>query len=300
MTASAFPPAPLAAFDGDRRRAVLITGASSGFGEATARRFAAEGWAVAATMRDPGRAPDFSGFDHVAVLALDVTDPASIASAIAATIDRFGAIDVVVNNAGYGLFGVFEATPEAAIRAQFEVNVFGVMAVTRAVLPHFRARRAGVFVNISSGAGAFTLPAISLYAASKFALEGFSEALDYEVADLGIGVKIVEPGGVTSTKFGARSAAEAGGLGAVPADYGPFTAHTAEVFAKLRASRGLATEAEVANVILQAATDGTRQMRYVATEDIKPLIALRREASEAEYRAHMLATFGRPGGRRGG
>lgn len=285
-------PIPLATFDGDRRRTVLITGASSGFGEATARRFAAAGWNVAATMRDPARSPDFSGLDSIVVPALDVTDAASIEAAVAATVARFGAIDVVVNNAGYGLFGVFEATPDDAIRAQFEVNLFGVMAVTRAVLPHFRARRAGVFVNISSGAGAFTLPAISLYSASKFALEGFSEALDYEVAGLGIAVKIVEPGGVTSTKFGERSAAEAGGLGDLPADYAPFAAHIAEVFAKLRASRGRATQEEVAEVILTAATDGTRQMRYIATDDIKPLIAKRREASEAEYRAHMLATFG--------
>lgn len=285
-------PTPLAPLDGERRRTVLITGASSGFGEATARRFAAAGWNVAATMRDIARSPDFAGLDNVAVLPLDVTDPASIEAAVSAAIARFGALDVVVNNAGYGLFGVFEATPDDAIRAQFEVNLFGVMAVTRAVLPHFRARRAGVFVNISSGAGAFTLPAISLYAASKFALEGFSEALDYEVSGLGIAVKIVEPGGVTSTKFGERSAAEAGGLGDLPADYAPFAAHIAEVFAMLRASRGLATQEEVAEVILTAATDGTRQMRYVATEDIKPLIAKRREASEADYRAHMLAMFG--------
>jgi NAD(P)-dependent dehydrogenase (short-subunit alcohol dehydrogenase family) len=271
---------------------VLITGASSGFGETTARRFAAAGWNVTATMRDPARSPDFSGLDSIVVLALDVTDAASIEAAVAATVARFGAIDVVVNNAGYGLFGVFEATPDDAIRAQFEVNLFGVMAVTRAVLPHFRARRAGVFVNISSGAGVFTLPAISLYAASKFALEGFSEALDYEVAGLGIAVKIVESGGVTSTKFGERSAAEAGGLGDLPADYAPFAAHIAEVFAKLRASRGRATQEEVAEVILTAATDGTRQMRYIATDDIKPLVAKRRETSEAEYRAHMLATFG--------
>lgn len=286
------PVAPLTAVDGARRRTVLITGCSSGFGAATARLFAARGWNVAATMRNLEAAPDFAGLDTLVTLPLDVTDPASIAAAVAATIDRFGALDVVVNNAGYGLFGVFEATPEDAVRAQFEVNVFGAMAVTRAVLPHFRARRAGVFVNISSGAGVFTLPAISLYAASKFALEGFSEALDYEVAGLGIAVKIVEPGGVTSTRFGERSVAEAGGLGELPADYAPFAAHTAEVFARLRASRGLATQEEVAEVIHAAATDGTRQMRYVATEDIKPLVALRREASEAEYRAHMLATFG--------
>lgn len=284
--------APLGPFDGDRRRVVLVTGASSGFGAATVRRFAAAGWAVAATMRRPEAAPDFAAFEHVVVLPLDVTDAASVAATVAATVARFGGLDVVVNNAGFGLFGVFEATPEDKLREQFEVNVFGVMAVTRAVLPHFRARRAGVVVNISSGAGVFTLPAISLYAASKFALEGFSEALDYEVAGLGIRVKLVEPGGVTSTKFGERSAAEAGGLAAPPEDYRPFAARTEATFAALRAARGRATQEEVADVIFAAATDGTRQLRYVATEDIKPLVAKRRETSEADYRAHMLATFG--------
>jgi NAD(P)-dependent dehydrogenase (short-subunit alcohol dehydrogenase family) len=181
---------------------------------------------------------------------------------------------------------VFESTPRDKVLEQFEVNVFGVMDVTRALLPHFRANRSGVIVNVSSGAGVFTLPLISLYCASKFALEGFSEALAYELADLGIAVRIVEPGGVTSTDFGKRSGAEAA-VTPPPADYAPFFAATLEVFAGLRASRANATSEEVAEVIYIAATDGTDRIRYVATEDIKPLVAARRETSEAEYIAFM-------------
>ena len=147
---------------------------------------------------------------------------------------RFGRIDVLVNNAGFGLFGVFEAAPRDKIREQFEVNVFGVMDVTRALLPHFRAKRSGVIVNVSSGAGVFTLPMISLYCASKFALEGFSESLSYELARLGIAVKIVEPGGVTNTGFGERSGRTAGSRPSP--DYQPFLRATNAVFAGLRAA----------------------------------------------------------------
>ena len=265
---------------------VLITGCSTGFGEATARLFAARGWNVAATMRDPAAGAGLAALDNVLVTRLDVQDPASIEAAVAETIARFGRIDVLVNNAGFGLFGVFEATARAKIQEQFDVNVFGVMDVTRAVLPHFRANRAGVLVNISSGAGVFGLPMISLYNASKFALEGFSESLSYELTGLGITVKIVEPGGVTSTGFGPRSGAEAT-QAQPPADYGPFIGGALAVFDGLRASRANATSEEVAEVIFTAATDGTDQLRYVATDDIKPLVAARRETSEAAYMAFM-------------
>ncbi|MBP2297001.1 SDR family oxidoreductase [Azospirillum rugosum] len=267
---------------------VLITGCSTGFGEATARLFAARGWNVVATMRRPEAGADLAALDNVLVTRLDVQDPASIDAAVAAAVERFGRVDVLVNNAGFGLFGVFESTPRAKVQEQFDVNVFGVMDVTRALLPHFRANRSGVIVNVSSGAGVFALPMISLYCASKFALEGFSESLSYELADLGIAVKIVEPGGVTSTSFGQRSGLEAS-QGAVPPDYEPFVAAANEVFAGLRASRADATSEEVAEVIFTAATDGTDRLRYVATEDIKPLVAARRETSEADYLAFMRA-----------
>jgi len=272
------------------KKTVLITGTSSGFGKAAVRHFFREGWNVVATMRRPGEERELSRLPGVLVERLDVQDRATIASAIEAGIARFGRIDALINNAGFGLFGLFEATPPEKIAEQFEVNVFGVMDVTRAILPHFRQNRGGLILNISSGAGVFTLPMLSLYCASKFALEGFSEALSYELASQGIIVKIIEPGGVVSTNFGQRSGEESAQNGAV-ADYDPFVAQTLAVFAGLRAAR-LATEEGVAQVIYDAATDGTSRLRYVATDDIKPLVSARRETSEQDYIAFMRARFG--------
>jgi NAD(P)-dependent dehydrogenase (short-subunit alcohol dehydrogenase family) len=265
-------------------KTVLITGCSSGFGEAAACLFADNGWNVVATMRTPVEA--YAEYPNVIVTKLDVQDRESIKSAVSEGISRFGQIDVVVNNAGFGLFGVFEGTSREKIQEQFDVNVFGMMDVIRETLPHFRANRSGLFINVSSGAGVFGLPMISLYNASKFAIEGFSESLSYELASLGIGVKIVEPGGVLETKFGQRSGQEFSSS-ATPADYEPFITGAAAVFDGLRQSRGLATSEDVAKVIFEAATDGTNQLRYVATDDIKPLIEKRRGSSEAEYMAFM-------------
>lgn len=276
---------------GPMTKTVLITGASTGLGKAAALRFQREGWNVIATMRNP-EAPgvaELGALPNVLIARLDVQDLASIERAVAAGLARFGRIDVLINNAGFGLFGVFEGTPRAKLQEQFDVNVFGVMDVTRALLPHFRERRAGVIINVSSGAGVFTLPMISAYSASKFALEGFSESLSYELLPLGIVVKIVEPGGVVSTNFGARSGAEAAGTDPHP-DYAPFVAHTQEIFAGLRGAR-LGTEEGVAEVMFTAATDGTEQLRYVATEDILPLVRARRETSEADYSSFMRSRF---------
>jgi NAD(P)-dependent dehydrogenase (short-subunit alcohol dehydrogenase family) len=268
---------------------VLITGASSGFGLSSAQLFAARGWNVVATMRDPAAGAALAG-PGVLVERLDVQDRASITAAIDAGIARFGAIDAVINNAGFGLFGVFESTPRAKIQEQFDVNVFGAMDVTRAILPHFRARRAGTIVNVSSGAGVFGLPMISLYNASKFALEGFSESLSYELRALGIAVRIVEPGGVLETGFGRRSAQEATSGDAPPDAYAGFMAHSLKVFEGLRATR-VSTSQQVAEVIFQATTDTGPRLRYVATQDILPLVTARRETSEERYMALMRAQF---------
>jgi NAD(P)-dependent dehydrogenase (short-subunit alcohol dehydrogenase family) len=268
---------------------VLITGTSSGFGKTCAKYFAARGWNVVASMRRPQGDDELRHVPEVLVTALDVTEPATISKSIEMGIARFGRIDAVVNNAGFGLFGVFEATPAEKIREQFEVNVFGVMNVIREVLPHFRKNKRGLILNVSSGAGVFALPMISLYCASKFALEGFSESLSYELASQNIIVKIIEPGGVLSTNFGKRSGAEAARNTRI-ADYESFTAATNEVFAGLRAKR-VATEEDVAKVVFEAATDGTERLRYVATPDIQPLVKARRETSEDQYIAHMRAQF---------
>ncbi|GFZ89656.1 SDR family oxidoreductase [Dyella caseinilytica] len=270
-------------------KTMLITGASTGFGLHTAQLFSDRGWNVVATMRTPAAGAELAKRANVLVTRLDVQDRDSIDEAIAAGIERFGGIDVLVNNAGFGLFGIFEATSREKIQEQFDVNVFGVMDVTRAILPHFRQKQAGVIVNVSSGAGVFGLPMISLYNASKFALEGFSESLSYELSSQGIVVKIVEPGGVVSTEFGTRSAAEAG-QSTAPEDYASFVAGALKVFEGLRTAR-LATSEDVAQVILNAATDGSDRLRYVATQDIEPLVKARRETSEDAYIAMMRSTF---------
>jgi NAD(P)-dependent dehydrogenase (short-subunit alcohol dehydrogenase family) len=219
-----------------------------------------------------------------------VQDCGSIAAAIGEGIARFGRIDALVNNAGFGLFGLFEATPPEKIAEQFGVNVFGVMNVTRAILPHFRQNRGGLILNIGSGAGVYALPMLSLYCASKFALEGFTESVAYELASQNVMVKMIEPGGVLGTNFGRRSGAESANNAVLP-DYDAFVAHASAVFDSLGAER-LATEDDVAQVVYEAAADGTSRLRYVATEDIKPLVKSRRETSEDEYMAFMRARFG--------
>jgi NAD(P)-dependent dehydrogenase (short-subunit alcohol dehydrogenase family) len=271
------------------RKTVLITGCSSGFGMVTAKLFSERGWNVAATMRRIDDGQELAALDNTLVARLDVEDAASIDQAIAATIDRFGGIDTVVNNAGFGLFGLFEAISEEKIVEQFQVNVFGVMRVTRAILPHFRARGRGTIVNISSGAGVFTIPMLSLYCASKFALEGFSEGISYELASQGIAVKIVEPGGVLGTNFGKRSGTEAGQNASLQG-YDAFVAGTGEIFEALRAA-ATASAADVAKVIFEAATDDTDRLRYVATDDIAPIIEARRQTSEPDYIAFMRSHF---------
>jgi NAD(P)-dependent dehydrogenase (short-subunit alcohol dehydrogenase family) len=183
---------------------IVITGASSGIGKATATYFAAQGWKVAATMRRPENQAEDGQIDGISRYALDVTDEASIRRATHQILSDFGQVDVVLNNAGYGLIGSFEATTPAQIERQFATNVFGLMSVTWAFLPHFRAKRAGLFMNVSSIGGRVTFPLLSLYHSTKWAVEGFSESLAYELREFGIQVKLIEPGAV-DTDFSGRS-----------------------------------------------------------------------------------------------
>ena len=185
-------------------RTVLITGCSSGIGRATATLFQAKGWNVAATMRNPDAAAELAGLDNVQVARLDVTDSKSIEAAVAGAIERFGGIDVLVNNAGYGAYGALEVTPRERIMRQLETNVVGVMETIKAVTPHFRSRKGGTIVNVSSVGGRTGGPLGSLYHASKFAVEGLSEALCFEMAAIGVRVKLVEPG-LVATDFNGRS-----------------------------------------------------------------------------------------------
>ena len=152
------------------KKTVLITGSSTGFGHATARLFADKGWNVVATMRNVSAAGDLARRDNVLVSRLDVTDPASIDAAIKTSIERFGKLDAVINNAGYGQYGIFETIPQKSIQSNFDVNLFGVMNVIRAIVPVFRKQQDGLILNVSSVGGLIGLPSVSIYLSTKFAL----------------------------------------------------------------------------------------------------------------------------------
>lgn len=271
-------------------KTILITGTSSGIGLAAAKRFASQGWNVVATQRTPEKDTELRQIPNVLVTRLDVQDLGSMAQAIEAGIARFGRIDVLANNSGHGQYGLLEAVTHEQILAQFEVNVFGVMELTRAILPHMRGNQGGAIINVSSGAGMFTLPMISMYCASKFALEGFSEALSYELASQNIRVKLVIPhGGVTSTSFNARTAA---GSASDPAltDYDAFVANTAKAFAAMTSASNMSSD-DVAKVIYAAATDGSDQLRYLVGDDARGFVKARREMPEGDYIAFMRSHF---------
>lgn len=185
-------------------KTVLITGCSSGIGKTTVKYFAAKGWNVAATMRFPDKENELKKLNNVTLYALDVTDNNTIDSAINAAIADYGKIDVLVNNAGYGAIGIFEKATHEQIQKQFDTNVFGVMNVIRHILPHFRKNRKGIIINITSVGGRLTFPIYSVYHATKWAVEGFSESLQYELRPFGIKVKCVEPGPI-KTDFYSRS-----------------------------------------------------------------------------------------------
>lgn len=268
-------------------KTVLITGTSSGFGNATAHLFASHGWNVIATMRKPAAASDLAALDNVLVAALDVTDPVSIDKAIKAGLSRFGKLDVVVNNAGFGQYGVFEGVPEEKIQRNFDVNLFGVMNVMRVVIPIYRQQGEGMILNVSSVGGLVGLPGISIYLATKFALEGFTESVSYELASQNIVVKMVEPGG-GDTAFHGRSAVENVGAAGI-SSYEPFLARTNTAMANL--GKRMATPARIANAIYDAVTDGTKRLRYLAGDDVKHFVDARRNLSDEAYELYMRAQF---------
>jgi NAD(P)-dependent dehydrogenase (short-subunit alcohol dehydrogenase family) len=272
------------------KKTVLITGASSGFGNAASLYFVNQGWNVVATMRDTSKPGSLANNSNVLIAKLDVQDAATIDSAIDAGIERFGRIDALVNNAGYGLFAIFEGAQRQSIQQQFDVNVFGAMDVTRAVLPHFRANKAGIVINVSSGAGAIGFPMASIYSASKFALEGFSEALSYEVASLGIKVRIVEPGAAVKTNFMARMGEEGAGVQFI-GDYSPFLEHIGKLYGGMAEAADPDAVEKVVSAIFEAATDNTDRLRYTPTNDILPILNARRNSSEEEYRAFTQSIF---------
>jgi len=238
-------------------KTVLITGCSSGYGLETARHFHAQGWNVIATMRSP-RADLLPQSDTMRVLPLDVTQDDSIAAALEAA----GPIDVLVNNAGIGVVGAFEATPMAHIRKVFETNTFGVMAMTQAVIPQFRARRSGVIVNVTSSVTLAPMPLAAAYTASKQAIEGFTGSLAHELAHFGVRAKLVEPGYAPTTRFAHNTTLRVEDL--IPEAYADFAS---PIFAGFAAPALVTREADVAAAVWQAAQDRTGRLRFAAGAD---------------------------------
>lgn len=238
-------------------KTVLITGASSGIGQATALYFAERGWNVAATMRSPDKSDLGNSHPRIRTFRLDVTDDASIATAIAEATNAFGRIDVLVNNAGYGLMGPFEALTDAQIRRQFETNVFGLMAVTRAILPLMRDQGGGRIVNVASVAGRVSVPLYSVYCATKWAVEGFSESLWLETRRHNIKIKIIEPGFIR-TDFFERSK----DIASKP-DLTAYDSYAADVTPNLKAWEDAAPGPEVvARAIWRASNTIWPRLRY--------------------------------------
>ena len=238
-------------------KTVLITGCSSGYGLATALHFHAQGWNVIATMRTP-RTGVLPASPRLRLLPLDVTQPTSIAQALRDA----GPIDVLVNNAGLGLFGAFEATPMATVREIFETNTFGTLAMTHAVLPQMRERGAGLVVNVTSSATLAPMPLVAAYTASKTAVEGFTASLALELQAFGVRVKLVQPGYAPTTQFTANGAERMQGL--IPEAY---AAYAQSVFAALGQTRAVTTAQDVAETVWTAVNDSSQRLRYAAGAD---------------------------------
>jgi NAD(P)-dependent dehydrogenase (short-subunit alcohol dehydrogenase family) len=236
---------------------ILITGTSSGFGRAIAAHFFDQGWEVIATMRTPS-AEGLPVSDNLRLLPLDVTDADSITAAIA----EAGPLDALVNNAGVGMLNVLEGAEIARARELFEINVLGTMAMTRAVMPGMRARRRGVIVNISSSVTLRPLPALSIYSASKAAVNAFTESFALEAAEFGVRARLVLPGSAPETSFGRNAVARMGMD--VPDAYGPFV----QAYFQSRQSATEKTQArDVAEAVWRAVTDETAPMKLPAGAD---------------------------------
>jgi NAD(P)-dependent dehydrogenase (short-subunit alcohol dehydrogenase family) len=268
-------------------KAIFITGASSGIGKATAFHFHQKGWNVIAAMRSPEKETALADLENVQLARLDVLDLDSIHRAVQDGIDRFGRIDALVNNAGYGAYGPLEVFPRENIVKQFNTNVIGLIDVTRAVIPQFRENNSGVIVNISSIGGQMAFALGALYHGTKFAVEGISESLHYEMAQIGVKVKIIEPGFI-ATDFGGRS---------FDFQAGEIEAYQPIVEALMKQwqnpSNTISPPSLVAEVIYGAVTDGSTQLRYRAGDDAEFLLDSRKRMTDEAFFAMMRQQMGK-------
>jgi NAD(P)-dependent dehydrogenase (short-subunit alcohol dehydrogenase family) len=260
------------------KKTVLITGTSSGIGKATVLEFAKMGWNVIATQRNPENEIDFKELPNVKLYSLDVTNLESIKQTISQAQENYGKIDVVVNNAGYGVDGAFEAMSDEIIEKQFNTNVFGLMRVTREAIKHMRPNGGGTIIQISSMGGKITFPLYSIYHATKFAVEGFTESLHYELAQFNIKMKLIEPGPIVTDFYGrSRQFIK-------PTDTNQYDGFIQKFN---DAAEKVMKDAEgpevVAKMIYKSATDNSNQMRYAVGKPGPMLLMLRKLLSDKLY-----------------
>lgn len=253
------------------KKTIVITGASSGIGKETATYFAKKGWNVAATMRSPDKEKDLTSYPQIKIYRLDVTDEQEMKAAVKSISNDFPTIDALLNNAGYGAVGAFEKSSPEDIKKQFQVNVFGLMNLTREIIPVMRKQKSGVIINVSSVSGQVTSPLYSLYNASKYAVEGFAESLQYELKSFNIKVKNVQPGPV-KTDFRSRS------LNVLQnGDVHGYEKLEKAIFQGMEERGKMATEpVVVAETIYRAATDGKNKLRYPVGNTARFILAFRK------------------------
>ncbi len=268
------------------KKTILITGSNSGIGKITAEYFAEKNWQVIATMRNIEKAGSLATNPNISIYSLDVTDTQSIETAKEAILNDFGKIDVIVNNAGFGCYGAFEPTTESEIDRQIAVNIKGVMMVTKVFLSHFRKNRAGLFINISSIAGLVSYPLASMYVCSKWAVEGFSEAISYELRPLNIRVKLVEPGGF-KTNFQLEGISWS--HDETMPEYHDITQKTIE--SRNQRQPDLPDPIAVAEKIFEAANDESDRLRYLVGDDAESYFAKRKEIGAEEYVEMIYQSF---------
>ena len=263
---------------------IFITGSSSGLGRAAAKLFASRGWKVIATMRNPEKEKELAKLSGVVLFSLDITNPEQIESAVTKAVVS-GGVDVVFNNAGYGMAGPLEGVTDEQMIRMVNTNLMGPIRVTKAFIPSFREKGAGLFINTTSIGGLITVPFNSMYHATKWALEGWSESMAFELNQLGIGLKIVEPGGM-KTDFFTRSF-DVGRH----ADYDPLVDKVMRAITDPKQMETYSTPDQIAEVVYEAATDGKDQLRYLAGADGKATYAARLQLGDEAFRKAIKQQF---------
>jgi len=263
-------------------KTIFITGASAGMGKATAKLFQSKGWQVIATMRDPDKETELIKLNNVTVIKLDVTDPEQIKLAVNQSI-ALHEIDVVFNNAGYGLVGPLEGLTDEQILKQISTNLLGVIRTTQSFIPHFRAKRSGLFISTTSMGGFLGFPLNSIYHAAKFGIEGWSESMSFELGIHNIGIKTIAPGAV-ATDFLSRSMDKS--------FYSGYEVLEDKLYPMMESMMDIALPAEkLADVVYEAATDGKDQIRYLVGEDAKAMYQRRNEIGVERFRKEIREQF---------